>query len=131
MSLLDRIRDYQPRWYLLNEDHSYRRAKDFDDVMNHPDDAWARVAYNEWDEGAIYVSTVFLGLDHNLMGRGPPLVFETMVFGPYGGDEQWRYSTWEEAEAGHAEVVAMMEERIKKAENKVGQKGGLKAPEGQ
>ena len=27
------------------------------------------------------VSTVFLGLDHNLSGSGPPVLWETMVFG--------------------------------------------------
>lgn len=36
------------------------------------------VALTEYDK--VVVSTVFLGLDHNMMGRGPPLIFETMVF---------------------------------------------------
>lgn len=31
--------------------------------------------------GPLQVSTVFLGLDHNLLGYGPPLLFETMIFG--------------------------------------------------
>lgn len=48
------------------------------------------------------VSTVFLGLDHSLRPLGPPLLFETMVFRD-GRDEAYdRYSTWEEAVAGHA-----------------------------
>lgn len=56
----------------------------------------------------IHVSTVWLGLDHN-WGDGPPLIFETMVFG-YGDDEyQWRYSTKEDAAAGHAEVLAAVQ----------------------
>lgn len=46
------------------------------------------------------VSTVFLGLDHRF-NVGPPLLFETMVFGGPLDGEQDRYSTWEEAEAGH------------------------------
>ena len=34
----------------------------------------------------ISVSTVFLGLDHNYGGKGPPLLFETMIFGgPHDG----------------------------------------------
>jgi hypothetical protein len=57
------------------------------------------------------VSTVFLGLDHSF-GDGEQLWFETMVFrlsnvrGFKGRDEygQWRYTTIEEARAGHAEV---------------------------
>jgi hypothetical protein len=53
----------------------------------------------------VEVSTVFLGLDHNFYG-GPPLVFETMVFGGQLTGRVWRTSTWEEAEAGHASMVA-------------------------
>jgi hypothetical protein len=48
-----------------------------------------------------YVSTVFLGLDHNFGREGAPLLFETMVFGGAQDGQQERYSTWEEAEAGH------------------------------
>ncbi|MDX1247536.1 hypothetical protein GHK05_20720 [Sinorhizobium meliloti] len=56
------------------------------------------------------VSTVFLGLDHQF-GRGPPLLFETMAFRKGGGDcEQCeRYSTWDDAEAGHAAMVRRLQ----------------------
>lgn len=30
--------------------------------------------------GNVWVSTVFLGLDHNFFGEGPPILFETMIF---------------------------------------------------
>lgn len=50
------------------------------------------------------VSTVFLGLDRSF-GGGPPMLFETMVFGGPLDGEQARYSTWDEAEAGHQAVV--------------------------
>jgi hypothetical protein len=50
------------------------------------------------------VSTVFLGLDHQ-WGDGPPLVFETMIFGGEHDQYQERYSTWDEAEAGHKQGV--------------------------
>lgn len=45
--------------------------------------------------GPYRVSTVFLGLNHQF-GEGPPLLFETMVFGPEGADDVWceRCSTW-------------------------------------
>lgn len=58
------------------------------------------------------VSTVFLGIDHNHFG-GSPLLFETMVFNDYGDDgTQQRYSTWEEAEAGHARIVAEQKAKL-------------------
>jgi len=52
----------------------------------------------------VRVSTVFLGLDHQF-GKGPPLLFETMVFGGRQDGDQWRYSTWDEAAAGHEAAV--------------------------
>lgn len=54
--------------------------------------------------GGAHVSTVYLGLDHRY-GYGPPLIYETIVFNPDEVDMQ-RYSTREEALAGHAEMVA-------------------------
>lgn len=58
--------------------------------------------------GPVWVSTVFLALDHAWGGAGPPLLFETMTF----PDKQelleagcWRCSSWDEAEAQHARVV--------------------------
>lgn len=68
------------------------------------------------DVGPYWVSTVFLGTDHR-WGEGPPLLFETMVFwkkssayptranGAVDDFGQERYSTWDEAEAGHALMV--------------------------
>ena len=55
--------------------------------------------------GEANVSTVFLGLDHQF-GDGPPLLFETLIFGGERDGDMWRYSTWDEAEAGHDKVVA-------------------------
>ena len=54
------------------------------------------------------VSTVWLGLDHQF-GDGPPLIFETMVFPSnedFGDLDSRRYSTEQEAVAGHATMVA-------------------------
>jgi hypothetical protein len=65
-------------------------------------------------ETVVRVSTVFLSLDHAFhvgTEKGPPLLFETMVFGlPDGAEYQDRYSTWEEAEAGHREVVRKLKQ---------------------
>lgn len=59
------------------------------------------------DVGEASVSTVFLGLDH-AFGGGPPLLFETMIFGGKYGDWQWRWTTRACAEAGHARIVAAL-----------------------
>jgi hypothetical protein len=58
------------------------------------------------DVGNVWVSTVFLGIDHSFNG-GPPLLFETMAFYGRGGHDllQYRCSTWAEAEAQHEGAV--------------------------
>lgn len=53
----------------------------------------------------LIVSTVFLGIDHRVFNDGPPLLFETMVFGDYEDDNEVRYSTWDEAVEGHQKMV--------------------------
>lgn len=58
-------------------------------------------------QGDLSVSTVFLGLDHNHHWKGPPELFETMVFRAGASGEMNRYATWEEAEKGHAEMVKL------------------------
>ena len=57
------------------------------------------------EQGDVRVSTVFLGLDQSYTGN-VPMLYETMVFGFVGGDDMERYSTWDEAEAGHNRWVA-------------------------
>lgn len=54
----------------------------------------------------VWVSTIWLGIDHRFGSAGPPLVFETMVFGGPLDGEQWRWSTPDEARAAHARAVA-------------------------
>ena len=70
-----------------------------------------RVALTE--VGPLEVSTVFLGLDHGY-GRGFPLIFETIIF---NGEELYmdRYSSWQEAEAGHAKAIEVAKEMVEKA----------------
>jgi len=54
------------------------------------------------------VSTVFLGMDYNWTGEGPPILFETMIFG--GKYENWaiRCATWKEALLQHKRAVWMV-----------------------
>lgn len=59
----------------------------------------------------IEISTVFLGLDHNFSGEGPPILFETMAFrkkadgdNDWSGEEMTRCSTWYEAIIMHEDM---------------------------
>ena len=63
-------------------------------------------------EQHIFVSTVFLGMDHGY-GNENPVVFETLIEGEdnIGGINTFltRYCTWAEAEKGHQAVVAYLQ----------------------
>lgn len=71
--------------------------------------------------GGILVSTVFLGVDHG-MDRDIPVLFETMLF---PGENNWeelegytrRYSSIDEAEEGHEEIVESLEKAL--SENRI------------
>lgn len=59
--------------------------------------------------GSTMVSTVFFGIDHNFIGKGKPVLFETVVFNSRGkGNTQARYSTFSEAAKGHNIFVKKM-----------------------
>ena len=94
-------------WYIL-EEHT-PRAVDLADYIE-----WTKVAKQEGRDHrrvalsevrpSVFVSTVFLGLDH---GFGDvPILFETMIYDDDGfWDYQNRYMSWEQAELGHEQAV--------------------------
>jgi hypothetical protein len=65
---------------------------------------YKRVALTE--VGPFEVSTVWLGTD--LGGEDRPLIFETIVFGS-DNERMTRYPTLDEAERGHAAIVAELQ----------------------
>lgn len=68
--------------------------------------------------GDVFVSTVFLGLDHSFSDEGPPVLFETMVLGLDDAKiYQTRCSTWDEAVAMHEAALAWAKERLGAARN--------------
>ena len=84
------------------DDSLFRWARWFEEADRH-------VARTELPDGLV-VSTVFLGIDHSFGRTGPPLLFETMAFHDGDGRETERYATWEQAEKGHAAMVAAFTE---------------------
>lgn len=82
-----------------------------EDRVPHPTDEaggiWVQVALSG-DKDKVWISTVFMGIDHNFTGSGRPILFETMVFGlpdtEVGYEYQRRCSTWDEAVQQHKEA---------------------------
>jgi hypothetical protein len=92
-------------FYTLDEGHNIvpqkdikKWAKDFE--LNR------RIEHTLIDD--VEISTVFLGLDHSFGNGGPPILFETMVFGGYFDGHQERYASWDEAIAGHKSIINMV-----------------------
>ena len=92
-------------FYVMDAEHNIRCV----DTM----DEWAQyyeADYRQIDMSGnenIFVSTIFLGLNHN-WGEDRetnPILFETMVFGGHLDGDQYRWYTYNEAMAGHKEVV--------------------------
>jgi hypothetical protein len=78
-------------------------SRKFDELFR--DRTYAQIATDKLSSGHL-ISTIWIGIDHNCSGMGPPIIFETMVFNPQDEDlDQIRYATLEEAEAGHKKIV--------------------------
>lgn len=84
----------------IEEPDILKWAKWFETADRHVKYDTADVKLDGKKIGQIKISTVFIGIDHS-WGDGPPLLFETMVFGGELDQEQDRCSTWEAAEKMH------------------------------
>lgn len=74
---------------------------------------WFESAYDKRHVGDdeiddVRISTVFLGIDHNYSDDGPPILFETIIFGGEHDEFQKRYATRELALDGHQRTVEMV-----------------------
>jgi hypothetical protein len=70
---------------------------------------WERVAEHLIEN--VFVSTVFLALDHSFESN-IPVLFETMIFGGKYDQYQDRYSTWDEAIQGHEIAVNLVKQSL-------------------
>jgi hypothetical protein len=115
------VRHVDNRFYILDENHQPVPAGDLIKFANFfVNDSSRRVGYTKLN--GLVVSTVFLGIDYRF-GYGPPLFFETMIFRGTPNAEieqiqaafdqyQTRYSTWDEALAGHNQIVTIIREGL-------------------
>jgi hypothetical protein len=89
-------------------------------------ETWERLKFDDPDYfridadtvGPYWVSTVWLGIDHNSPAVGPPLIFETMVFSEGAAIDEFtlRSSTVEAARAGHRHVVDLVRWELEHSE---------------
>lgn len=89
--------------YILDEHGEPKAEPDVVTWAKWFESAKRKLAHDE--VGSARISTVFLGIDRNMGGAGPPVLYETMVFGGDLDQEEERYCTRDEALKGHADMV--------------------------
>jgi hypothetical protein len=101
------VHEGRPLYYILDDEKRPIACNDLQRWGEMMEDMTRRRVARTVIPPDVHVSTVFIGLDHRFMGSGPPLLFETMIFGgPEEIDQlQWRYASWDDAETGHAAAV--------------------------
>lgn len=123
--------------YILGDDHIAVPEPDFLKWGLWIETAERHVAID--DIGKYKVSTIFLGLDQSFSDDGPPLLFETMVFeyskNHKGLGRDWiaaddfdmfRYATWDEAQAGHNRLAALVRREVEQVADLSALLGGVK-----
>lgn len=94
-----------PRCWVLDEDEN---AKPCWDIKK-----WVKIiegnrkVANDVLQDDTIVSTVFLGLDHSFGLGGPPVLWETMIFGGVHNEYQDRYCSKQEAIKGHEKALKL------------------------
>jgi hypothetical protein len=94
-----------------SEDELVRRLGEMERIRRTPGGFEKERRVAKTQVGPYEVSTVFLGIDHNFLGRfgGEPILFETMIFARHRTfDYQQRYHTGKEAQAGHDQLVGRL-----------------------
>lgn len=69
-----------------------------------------RVVKQEWVDN-VWVSTVFLGLDHNFNAKGPPVLWESMTF---SNRADFNQNEMDRCSGSREQALAMHERMLKK-----------------
>lgn len=95
-------------WHVLDRDNDHPKPvshEEYERWLKHKERVGVTWRILQSRVAGLFVSTVFLGLDHG-MGQGPPVLWETMIFGNLHGDEfQERYTSHTEAVRRHLQIL--------------------------
>jgi hypothetical protein len=99
--------DFLTNWYRRDGTPYPRNQEGWREMMADWSNPKVRVVRQDKLANGYWVSTVWLGYNHQWNEARPPLIFETMVKNPDGDfeDHQERYSTENDAIIGHMKAM--------------------------
>ena len=98
--------------YIL-EGETVRLAKSLEEYAEFFESGKRVIAQDKLGDG-VFLSTVFLCIDHSFCSTKGHVLFETMIFGGESNEDQRRYQTYEAAITGHNEWLAVLKKSAKK-----------------
>jgi hypothetical protein len=101
--------------YILKNKRVYK-CKDTKEWTKWFENIENRKIKQEITKNGYFISTVFLGINHDFQGKGKPIVFETMVFdllsnSHWSDVDMHRYSSYKKALQGHLAAVRWWKEQ--------------------
>jgi hypothetical protein len=98
------------KWYILDDDNNpvpSTGLESCDWMDGNPE----RKAVKQEHVDDVFISTVFLGLDHAWLDASSPLLWETMIFGGEHDQYQERYTSYEDALEGHKIALNLVNQK--------------------
>ena len=97
-------------WYILDENNKPVKAVSIMESAEQLEKNPERKAVKQEHIDDIFISTVFLGLDH-AWDSDIPVLWETMIFGGEHDQYQERYTSYEDALKGHQTALNLVKEK--------------------
>lgn len=96
-------------WYILDENNKPIKSSVLE-AMQWMEDNLDKKAVKQESISDVRISTVFLGLDHSFPwdNENKPVLWETMIFGGEHDQNQYRYTSYEEALEGHQRAIDLV-----------------------
>jgi hypothetical protein len=94
-------------WYILDNNNKPIAATSIMEAAEWLDNNPNRKVVKQEHIGDIFVSTVFLGLDH-AWNSDIPVLWETMIFGGEHDQYQDRYTSHKDALEGHKKALTLI-----------------------
>ena len=95
------------RWYILDNNNNPVIASSITEAGAWIEKNPERKVVKQEHIGDIFISTVFLGLDH-AWDSGTPVLWETMIFGGEHDQYQERYTSHKDALEGHEKALTLI-----------------------